>query len=148
MGIILHLSHPATQLFRRKHEHFLTTRLSCGLPMPEPPRCMMSSCDSLQVLHSGRPPAASCLALQRKVKRDLYCTSFHDYPPSFLILLCTLGSDQNGWRQQITFVLQLLVCMYQQSTQRWGRLGLWFLFHGCPLSLPDPQGLIVLFYCR
>ena len=116
------------------HVVYLCQSHPSGLPMPESPKWMMSSCDAPQVLHSGRPPAASCLALPRKVKIDLYCISFHDYPPSFLILLCTLGSDQNGWRQQITFVLQLLVCIYQQSIQRWGRLGLWLLSPQPPRS--------------
>lgn len=60
------------------------------------------------------PQLTQCLALKRKVKIDVYYISFHAYPPSFLILLCTLGSDQNGW-QQIIFVLKLLVCIYQQS---------------------------------
>lgn len=37
-------------------------------------------------------------------------------PSPFSTLLCTLGSDQCGWHQQITFALQLLV--YQQNPSK------------------------------
>lgn len=105
-------------MFRRKHEHFLTTRLSQDLPLSESFKYKMSSCGAPLILctlgtpNLHPPPQISTWHWQSKLEGELDQIFF--LVPSistlqlFSILLWTWERDQCWWHQKMTFIHQFL----------------------------------------